>query len=156
MMKYLTVRVAGKLEGRMGPAITALKKILIRIYLATDRPLPFFLRNQYILKIYYDAIATYLPKPYQGRGIYIKSAERSPDHASNWRGLMQGGLELYEVASCGHMDIIKDDNAPLWVETLRKCLLKAQETCGDRVNLKETYTGENSEDPRIRTAEASR
>src|SRR5262245_38952195 len=43
MMKYFTARVTSKLEGRMAPAITALKKILIRMYLTMDRPLPFWL-----------------------------------------------------------------------------------------------------------------
>ena len=153
MMKYFTVRVTGKLEKKVAPALTALKKIFIRTYLALGRPLPFFLRNQYILKIYYDAIATYVPRIYPGQAIYIKSAERSRDHASNWAALMQGGLEVYEVSDCDHMDLIKDYHAPLWIETLRKCLLRS-ETSRDHVHLKDTHPDENSEEEKIRQAEA--
>ena len=138
----------------MGHLITALKKTLIRLYFAMGRSLPFFLRNQYILKIYYDAIATYVPRPYRGEAIYIKSAERSPDHASNWKALMQGGLEVYEVPECGHMDIIKDENAPLWVETLRKCLVRSQETSRGSVKSKDIYVDEIPGDKSIRKAEA--
>jgi hypothetical protein len=66
MPKYVAVRVKSELENRLSRAIKIYKEILIKIYLRIGGRLPFCVRNQYILKIYYDAIATYTPKPYAG------------------------------------------------------------------------------------------
>lgn len=51
---------------------------------------------------------------------------------------MQGGMEVYEVPGCNHMDIIKEDYGALWAERLRVCLMQAHEQA--RVQYSETRT----------------
>ena len=125
--KSIALEVRNKLEDRSVRVTKTFKGMLIETYLAMGKRLPFPLRNQYILKIYYEAIARYVAKPYAGHAIYIKSSERSPYHALRWSRLMQGGMEVYEVPACNHMDIIKENYGALWAAKLRICLMQSQE-----------------------------
>jgi hypothetical protein len=102
-----------------------LKNVLIKAYLKKGRPLPYCVRSQYILKIYFDAIAKYNPEPYTGSAIYIRSEERSRHHVLQWSGLIQGGLEILEVPATDHSDIIQDRNVRIWVERLKRALLES-------------------------------
>ena len=126
-VKYVSARLHGKFQERVGRAKKPLNGLLIKAYLAVGRRLPFHLRNQYILKIYFDALAIYDPKPYNGRAVYIKSSERPSVHSLRWNALMRGGLDRYEVAATNHMDIIKVQNASSWTEKLKTSLLESQE-----------------------------
>jgi len=127
MVNYFATRVRDKFQQRLRRVIKPLKAILIKVYLGMDRPLPYYLRNQYILKVYFDALPLYKPKPYNGPATYIKSSERSSAHSAHWAAVIQRGLEVYEVPATNHMDIIALRNGPLWAEKLKMSLRRSQE-----------------------------
>ena len=135
MLNYVQLRVKGKLKQKALKQKAFLQKILINIYVTIGRPIPYFLRKRYILKIYFDAIVQYAPKPYAGRAVYIKSEQRSGEHVTQWSRLILGRLDQHEVADCDHKNIKKNPYACCWVKTLKACLMWAQEKKQDGSHL---------------------
>jgi thioesterase domain-containing protein len=125
--KCIALGLKNRSRNRFSQVAKVFKGVLIRFYLVTGRPLPFRLRSQYILKIYFEAITRYVPKPHARRAIYIKSAGRPSYHAFRWNRLMAGGMDIYEIPDCNHMDIIKENYGGLWADKLRTSLMQSQE-----------------------------
>jgi len=127
-LNYLSTRAQNKLHQKISTASKVFKRRLCKIYLAIGRPIPFTFRSEYLLDIYYKAIEKYVPQPYRGQAIYIKSEQRSNEHPAKWSSLILDGLEVDEVANCDHTDVIKEANALMWAEKLKVGLQKAQKS----------------------------
>jgi thioesterase domain-containing protein len=125
---YILRRVKDRLQQWKRAVTRSFKELTCRVHVFLGRPLPFFVRNHYILGIYHRAVAQYNPSAYVGRAIYIKSEMRPSYHGRQWSALCQGGLEIHEVAGAHHLDIAKEAKASLWAEKLKSDLRKAQAT----------------------------
>jgi thioesterase domain-containing protein len=125
-LAYMAVRVRAKITERTARINKIFKKVACKVYIAMGYPLPPFLRSPYILDVYQRALQNYLPQPYPGSAIYIKSEKRSSDHRLNWTSLIAAGLEVHEVLG-DHMDVVKEPYANVWAKKLRIWLDTAQE-----------------------------
>jgi thioesterase domain-containing protein len=126
-LTYVLVRVRGKINSRTVGIRKSLQKVVCKIYLAVGLRLPLSVRNFYILGIYHQARRHYVPQPYPGPMVYIKSKLRSNEHRLKWGRLTTGGMEVHEVPG-DHLQVIKESCAHGWAEILKGCLHKAQET----------------------------
>jgi thioesterase domain-containing protein len=121
-VSYVLTRVAGKWTEVTTRASKSLYGVLLPVFLATRRKVPFPLRSTYILHVYFNAIARYAPTPYAGRAVYIKSEQRERLHVQRWKTLITGGVEVHEVTGCDHREIIDDAHAPVWLGILKASL----------------------------------
>jgi oxalate---CoA ligase len=124
----LQKKIIGKLSETGGRINRNVKEVISNVYLSAGRPLPTRLRTRYLLNIYQHAARSYVPEPYGGRGIYIKSATRPLDHQLNWQRLFTIALEAFEVPG-NHLDLIKEPYAAAWASKLQDWLDSAQKIC---------------------------
>jgi oxalate---CoA ligase len=111
-------KIQNQIIGIQTKMVKSAKCALGKIYLALGRRLPVSFRSQYILDIYDRARLNYMPRPYVGRAIYIKSEKRAPVHMAHWRGLVNDGLETLEIPG-DHRDVIREPSLGLWAKNLQ-------------------------------------
>jgi thioesterase domain-containing protein len=126
-VRYVRIRAAEKLRDRFQRASRDVKIWLCKMYLPVTDTVPSWLRSQYILNIYYQAVKRYEPPRYPGHLVYVRSEQRAPVHGSRWQDIAES-FELHEVPGADHTTIIGEPYASLWVETLTTCLRTAQDT----------------------------
>jgi thioesterase domain-containing protein len=77
------------------------------------------------------ALEAYVPRPYAGRVVVIRASQQPwgiiPDPAMGWSGLIQDGLEMYEIPG-QHKNILKEPRVRLLAERLSACLASATRT----------------------------
>lgn|GEM_PF-583838 len=75
-------------------------------YLDKGMPIPFKLRNFYIINTYRRALERYRPKPYDGRVLYLRSLQRAHE-PSGWGDLLLG--DTHTVAFPGeHVTLLRE------------------------------------------------
>jgi hypothetical protein len=80
-------------------------------------------------KVWYFTVRDYIPKPYSERTLLISSgpdAQRVEDPGLGWSGLLIGKSEFQFVPG-GHKRIFLEPNVELLANTLKRCLLDAQD-----------------------------
>src|SRR5690606_11368538 len=92
------------------PVKKAIMRGAVHLFRRLGRALPPKLRHFHIIDTYDSATRRYMPKPYAGPLLMIRS-ERSlgPPHMG-WEGLVQGGLDVAVVPG-DHFSMIKDPQA---------------------------------------------
>jgi len=131
---YILVRVRAKIKERT-PRISRIskifKKFLCKLYPAMGRPIPLFLRSDYIFDIYGKALRSYVPQPYPGPVICFKAKKCSHDPRLDLDRLLNGKLDVYELPG-DHVDLVAETYVRLWAEKLKDALQTAQRTANDK------------------------
>jgi acyl-coenzyme A synthetase/AMP-(fatty) acid ligase/thioesterase domain-containing protein/acyl carrier protein len=86
-------------------------------------------RFRKFFKVWYFTVRDYIPKPYSERILLISSgtaAQRAEDPGLSWSGLLVGKSEFQFVPG-GHKRIFLEPNVELLANTLKRCLLDAQD-----------------------------
>jgi len=120
---YVLERAKGKIMNITSPFDKTLKKMAYEACLALGYPIPPSLRSRYILDIYDQTVADYVPEVHLGRLMVFKAAEDcDPDR---WERLALGGLEIHEIPG-NHTDILKEPYVRGWAELLKIQIDSAQ------------------------------
>ena len=120
------LQVKGRIGALKGWVSDNWKRKVGTVYLALGYRLPISFRSRYMLDIYRCARVNYIPKPYAGAVLYIKSEKRDAQHQQRWRQLMRGGMDLIEIPG-GHSDMIRNPYLGLWADKLQGWLDRARE-----------------------------
>lgn len=75
-------------------------------YLERGQPIPYKLRNFYIINTYRRALDRYRPKPYTGNVLFLRSDQRSHEPAG-WDGLLNGNMQT-KVVPGEHLTILRE------------------------------------------------
>ena len=75
-------------------------------------------------EIYAKAHRQYIPQPYSGRAVYLKS-EDIRERVSGWESLMKEGLEVRQVRG-NHLSMLVEPNVEILAGALKECLSDAQ------------------------------
>ena len=91
------------------------------------------LLDAYILNIYRQALANYVPRPYSGPVTLFKTEGESYRPRFDWTSLTTGELQIHEGFG-EHMDLRKEPFIRVWAEYMTQSLDRAQQTLeiGDR------------------------
>jgi thioesterase domain-containing protein len=125
-LRYVRLRLIGKLQERFSGISETIKTGVSRMCVMTRRTLPIWVRSHYILRIYYDAVSHYVAQPYSDHIVYIRSQQRlDAQHASQWKSIARS-FELYDVPDSDHMSIIMEPYAQVWMLKLKEFLQRVQ------------------------------
>ena len=120
---YVLERAKGKIMNITSPFDKTLKKMAYEACLALGYPIPPSLRSRYILDIYDQSLADYVPEVHPGRLMVFKAAEDcDPDR---WERLALLGLEIHEIPG-NHTNILKEPYLHGWAELLKIQIDSAQ------------------------------
>ena len=120
---YVLERAKGKILSITSPINKILKKMAYEACLALGYPIPPSLRSRYILDIYAQTEAYYVPEVHPGRLMVFKAAEDcDPDR---WERLALLGLEIHEIPG-NHTNILKEPYLHGWAELLKIQIDSAQ------------------------------
>ena len=120
---YVLERAKGKIMNITSPLDKTLKKMAYEACLALGYPIPPSLRSRYILDIYDQSLADYVPEVHPGRLMVFKAAEDcDPDR---WERLALLGLEIHEIPG-NHTNILKEPYVHNWAELLKIQIDSAQ------------------------------
>src|SRR5947199_3401067 len=120
---YVLERAKGKIMNITSPLDKTLKKMAYEACLALGYPIPPSLRSRYILDIYDQSLADYVPEVHPGRLMVFKAAEDcDPDR---WERLALLGLEIHEIPG-NHTNILKEPYVHGWAELLKIQIDSAQ------------------------------
>jgi thioesterase domain-containing protein len=78
-------------------------------YLEQGRPIPFKLRNFFIINTYRRALERYRPKPYTGKVLLVRSWQRS-NEPTGWQGLLSESATV-KVVPGEHFTILREPHA---------------------------------------------
>jgi hypothetical protein len=123
--RYILERASGKIRAST-IRITAnktIKRAAYSTYLALGYAIPPSFRSRYILDIYDEAMANYVPEIYPGRLTVFRSAYSCD--AIVWERLAGKELELHEISG-DHTAILKEPHVQQWAEILSTILARAQ------------------------------
>lgn len=85
----------------LGMIRRTLDGLRVRRTRAANQPLPHALRHREIERAHYRALSDYRPRPYDGRALLFKVAERRRSthrtKALGWEGIVRGGIEVIEL-----------------------------------------------------------
>ena len=101
------------------------KMMVCKLYLRAGFRVPPGLRMFYFTEVSLMAAQRYIPKPYPGHLIVLKSRDIVDDSQATWTRLTSGGLEFHELPG-KHFDPIRGPFVKEWGKQLKNCLLKAQ------------------------------
>ena len=87
-------------------------------YLERGDPIPFKLRNFYIINTYRRALERYRPQPYDGDVLFIRSKQRV-EEPSGWEGLFTGRVR-YETVEGSHMTILREPHVHALVDVMER------------------------------------
>src|SRR5262249_17049581 len=124
-LPYIWDRVKGKLKESVSwitePVSKRLKRAVSNVYLRLGYRLPFSLRSPYILGIYARAQRRYRLQTYPGSVILFIPKGSSENSQSNWDGLAERGLEIFEVPG-NHDDVLEETHVQEWAKILKTLL----------------------------------
>jgi thioesterase domain-containing protein/acyl carrier protein len=111
------------------------KALACEFYFRTGKPLPPSLQTFYVDqivygKIYAEAHRNYVPRSYTGRAVYLKSDE-AHDHVDGWNKFAAQGLDVHSVPG-DHLTMLDEPQLQSLADTLRQCLIDAQQASGPR------------------------
>ena len=89
--------------------------------LRRGEPIPYTLRNFYIINTYRRAMARYKARPYQGDVLLIRSSQRTGKEPTGWNGLFAGKL-FFEVSEGAHLTMLREPNVREFAGLLEKQL----------------------------------
>lgn len=128
-LPYIWDRVKGSLKWSVmwitGPVNKLLKKAVCNVYLRLGYRLPLSLRSRYILGVYGRAKRHYRLRTYPGTVILFIPKDSSENSQSNWDGLAERGLEIFEVPG-NHIDVLEETHVQEWAKMLKTLLERAQ------------------------------
>ena len=91
--------------------------------MALGYPIPRSLHSRYMLDIYNQAMADYMPEVHPGRLIILKASENcDPDR---WRRLAMERIKIHEIPG-NHTNILKEPYVHGWAELLKIQIDSAQ------------------------------
>jgi amino acid adenylation domain-containing protein len=103
------------------------KSVVSNFCLSFRCPLPKFVRSQYILGVYAQALKRYAPQTYCGQVIIFKTADVAFD-VEAWRGIAIRGIEMHEVPG-SHTEVLREPYVRVWAEKLKAFLDNAPAKC---------------------------
>ena len=113
---YVLERAKGKIMSITSPINKILKKMAYEACLALGYPIPPSLHSRYILDIYDQAMADYVPEVHPGRLIILKASEHcDPD---SWRRLAMKRIEIHEIPG-DHSIILHEPYVRDWGNLLK-------------------------------------
>jgi thioesterase domain-containing protein len=89
-------------------------------YLKRGQPIPFRLRNFYIINTYRRALERYRPKPYEGQVLLVRSRQRANEPAG-WGTLLNGNLHT-KVLPGEHLTLLREPNVRAVVSAVEEYL----------------------------------
>lgn len=89
-------------------------------YLKRGQPIPFRLRNFYIINTYRRALERYRPKPYEGQVLLLRSRQRANEPAG-WDTLLNGNMHT-KVLPGEHLTLLREPNVRAVVSTVEDYL----------------------------------
>ncbi len=120
---YVLERAKGKIMNITSPFDKTLKKMAYEACLALGYPIPRSLHSRYMLDIYDQAMADYMPEVHPGRLIILKASENcDPDR---WRRLAMERIEIHEIPG-DHTNILKGPYVRAWAELVKIQIDSAQ------------------------------
>ena len=130
---YLLPRLRQRIHPKKGWMRRNITKLRWKTSLAVGHLLPPSVRSAYILNIYQQALANYLPRPYSGPVTLFKTEGESYRPRFDWTCLTTGELQIHEGFG-EHMDLRKEPYIRVWAEYMTQSLDRAQQTLkiGDR------------------------
>ena len=127
-IQYVMPRIQESFSSWTTPLRKRWKKAACKLYPLLGRRLPVSLRSPYILNIYSQARARYVPRPYDGRTLLFRGEARSYRGPTDWDHLLTGEVEVHSVR--GDHDRLRDkQEVQIWAVTLDEALTKAQSRC---------------------------
>lgn len=90
-------------------------------FLRRGEPIPYSLRNFYIINTYRRAMARYKARPYQGDVLLVRSSQRTGKEPTGWNGLFAGKL-FFEVSEGAHLTMLREPNVREFAGLLEKQL----------------------------------
>ena len=110
---------------------SGIKMLACRVFLAFGQLVPEALRMFYFKEVCLRAARNYVPKVYSGRVVLLRPENATKKRLVEWKRLLAGKLEIYELPSERHMDPIEGPRTPAWAERVRACLKNAQSNVSD-------------------------
>lgn len=89
-------------------------------YLKRGQPIPFRLRNFYIINTYRRALERYRPKPYEGQVLLVRSRQRANEPAG-WETLLNGNMHT-KVLPGEHLTLLREPNVRAVVTAVEEYL----------------------------------
>ncbi len=109
---------AGKIKKRF-------QKLNWKVHLAFGSLVPPSLRSRYILDIYAEALASYVPHEYSGRVTLFKSKGGPYRPPLHWDALISGEFDVHEGIG-NHMELRSEPYVRQWAEILGSALERAE------------------------------
>jgi hypothetical protein len=100
--------------------------LVCRVFLAFGQLVPEALRMFYFQEECLRAARNYVPKVYSGRVVLLRAENTAKKRLVEWKRLLAGKIDIYELPSERHMDPIEGPRTKAWAERVRACLQKAQ------------------------------
>jgi thioesterase domain-containing protein len=113
--------VRNQFTARTAGISRSLKRLQWQACLLRGRHLPPSLRSGYILDVYRQALRSYVPQRYAGRVAIVKAGKASYRPTMDWKELVAGQLEIYEVRG-SHTDLMKEPYVAVWAARLKDSL----------------------------------
>src|SRR5262249_48072632 len=124
-IEYIIPRLRGTFNSKTAPIRRVFRRVICKVCVTLGYRIRLSMRSSYILNIYRQARAGYLPQPYSGRVILFKGKSRSYNARSDWDELLNGEIELHEVSD-DHVKLREQSGVQTWAENFKLTLLKAQ------------------------------
>ena len=109
-LTYVRKRIDDKIENWTQPVRKLARKAAYTVYLGLGYPLPVSLRSPYILNVYARAEREYAARSYEGAAVLFLEENQQDFTESEWRSLINQGVEVYEFAG-NHTDILNEPHA---------------------------------------------
>ena len=113
------------LKSRREYLIKVLKMQVCRAYLEVGRRIPSGLRMFYFFETSEKAAEKYIPAPYLGPVVLLKSQWSADGSLRAWQELISGDLKIHELPG-NHLDPIIGPRVEVWGNRLKESLLQAR------------------------------
>lgn len=118
LWRYVWVRLKARALHHANTCMKLCKSVYCELVVRTGRPIPRSILSHYLIRIYLKARDRYDARPYDGRVVYVKSEQRANYHRTRWAGIVDAGLESFEVSG-DHLDVIALPHARQWAGQLK-------------------------------------
>ncbi len=115
------------LQGRVKACVGLVRRWIRDRYcdarLAIGLPVPVHMRWDHAVDRYRLAIDRYVPRPFPGKVVLVKSEAYSAGCLEQWAKIAAGGLTLHDLSTPDHGDFLRDkQTVEQWIELLREHL----------------------------------
>jgi thioesterase domain-containing protein len=117
--------ILDRLKWRGDQIRKGIKMMVCKLHHYTGFRVPPGLRMFYFTEVSQMATRRYIPKPYPGRLVLLKSQDGVDNSQAIWNRLTCGGVEFHQLPG-KHFDPIRGLFVKDWGKQLKNCLLKAQ------------------------------